>query len=398
MHGCTNNGRFPVMLYAAVSISDSASISPAIRTAYTEQIKEIRSGFRRIHPEIDFQISLYPESSFIDELKQRAESDLGPDLVITNTFLAQQLFEEGLTHNQAKDRDNQPRRETLEQRSIISASPSRKVASAPFSIYPQLACFNKDNLNQAPTTITELIELSDSGKRIGLSTKLIQLIWSAGSNGALPAVTAALTHQPLNPQQKSKLTDWLAWLQQANTSEGVHFLSNHSELRKALSVGDLDWISCNSSSITPLIQAMGDRLGLAALPNGTPYSASPINRQRVLALGNDSSAQQRTAALRFATYVKSPIVQQNLSRQSADFLPANPYVKQPQRNASAFEAMSQANEQSIASQPSIRQFHPYSEATQQLNILLPNLIFGQASAQETTTQLLEKLSTLNEQK
>jgi hypothetical protein len=60
--------------------------------------------------------------------------------------------------------------------------------------------------------------------------------------------------------------------------------------------------------------------------------------------------------------------------------------------------MSQANEQSIASQPSIRQFHPYSEATQQLNILLPNLIFGQASAQETTTQLLEKLSTLNEQK
>ena len=386
------------MLYAAVSISDSASISPAIRTAYTQQIKDIRSGFRRIHPEIDFQISLYPESSFINELKQRAESDLGPDLIITNTFLAQQLFNEGLTYNQAKGRDNQPRSETLKQRSIISASPSKKVASAPFSIYPQLACFNKENINQAPTTVTELIQLSDSGKRIGLSTKSSQLIWSAGSHGALPAVTATLTHQPLNPQQKSKLTGWFAWLQQANASEGIQFLSNHSALRKALSVGDLDWISCNSSSITPLIQAMGDRLGLAPLPNGNPYSASPINRQRVLALGNDSSAQQRTAALRFASYVKSPIVQQNLSRQSADFLPANPYVKRPQINASAFEAMSQANEQFIASQPSIMQFHPYSQATQQLNILLPDLIFGQASAQETTTQLLQTMKALNEQK
>ena len=63
------------MLYAAASISDSASLSPAIRQAYTEQLKAIRTGFRQLYPEIDFQIALYPESDFITELLRRADSD-----------------------------------------------------------------------------------------------------------------------------------------------------------------------------------------------------------------------------------------------------------------------------------------------------------------------------------
>ena len=378
------------MLYAAASISDSASLSPAIRQAYTEQLKAIRTGFRQLYPEIDFQIALYPESDFITELLRRADSDLGPDLIITNTLLAAQLFDLGLMDappaaltEGGLDEGNQAgsTRPNVEQ-------PLN--ASAPFAIYPQLACFNKTAITKSPTTTQKLIQMSDAGVRIGLSTQASQLIWSAGSNGALPALTAALEDRNLSKAQKLKLTGWFQWLQQANRTEGIRFLSNHSQLRKALANGELDWISCNSASTTPLRRAMGEQLGVAALPNGTDHKASPVNRVRVLAFGSDSTQQQRLAAQRFASYVMSPIVQQNLSRQSAAYLPANRLVKRPQGYAQTFNAMIQAREQAEASEPAISTFNPYSDNTRRLTALLTPLIFGQTTAQDTTQQLLKR--------
>ena len=378
------------MLYAAASISDSASLSPAIRQAYTEQLKAIRTGFRQLYPEIDFQIALYPESDFITELLRRADSDLGPDLIITNTLLAAQLFDLGLT-------DAPPAALTEgglgEGNQAGSTRPNVEQplnASAPFAIYPQLACFNKTAITKSPTTTQKLIQMSDAGVRIGLSTQASQLIWSAGSSGALPALTAALKDRNLSKAQKLKLTGWFQWLQQANRTEGIRFLSNHSQLRKALANGELDWISCNSASTTPLRRAMGEQLGVAALPNGTDHKASPVNRVRVLAFGSDSTRQQRLAAERFASYVMSPIVQQNLSRQSAAYLPANRLVKRPQGYAQTFNAMIQAREQAEASEPAISTFNPYSDNTRRLTALLTPLIFGQTTAQDTTQQLLER--------
>lgn len=378
------------MLYAAASISDSASLSPAIRQAYTEQLKAIRTGFRQLYPEIDFQIALYPESDFITELLRRADSDLGPDLIITNTLLAAQLFDLGLT-------DEPPA--TLTEGGLDEGNQAGSTrpnveqplnASAPFAIYPQLACFNKTAITKSPTTTQKLIQMSDAGVRIGLSTQASQLIWSAGSNGALPALTAALEDRNLSKAQKLKLTGWFQWLQQANRTEGIRFLSNHSQLRKALANGELDWISCNSASTTPLRRAMGEQLGVAALPNGTDHKASPVNRVRVLAFGSDSTQQQRLAAQRFASYVMSPIVQQNLSRQSAAYLPANRLVKRPQGYAQTFNAMIQAREQAEASEPAISTFNPYSDNTRRLTALLTPLIFGQTTAQDTTQQLLKR--------
>ena len=135
---------------------------------------------------------------------------------------------------------------------------------------------------------------------------------------------------------------------------------------------------------------MGEQLGVAALPNGTEHSASPVNRVRVLAFGSDSSQQQRLAAQRFASYLMSPIVQQNLSRQSAAYLPANRLVKRPQGYANTFNAMIQSREQAEASEPAISALNPYSDNTRRLTALLTPLIFGQTSAEDTTQQLLER--------
>ena len=342
------------MLYAAASISDSASLSPAIRQAYTEQLKAIRTGFRQLYPEIDFQIALYPESDFITELLLRADSDLGPDLIITNTLLAAQLFDLGLTDAPPPHSPRGPAWSLAHQANV--EQPLN--ASAPFAIYPQLACFNKTAITKSPTTTQKLIQMSDAGVRIGLSTQASQLIWSAGSNGALPALTTALKDRNLSEAQKLKLTGWFQWLQQANRTEGIRFLSNHSQLRKALANGELDWISCNSASTTPLRRAMGEQLGVAALPNGADHNASPVNRVRVLAFGSDSTRQQRLATQRFASYVMSPIVQQNLSRQSAAYLPANRLVKRPQGYAQTFNDMIQSREQAEASEPAISRLIP----------------------------------------
>ena len=133
--------------------------------------------------------------------------------------------------------------------------------------FVQLACFNKERLEVPPATLEEMEQESES-TYFGMALQLKDLFWSAEAFDAGEAMEAALAKRPPDPDRQSKVTQWLHWLESASYQQNIRFLNSQRSLRKALIAGDLDWITCWSSSLRELRDQMNDKLALAPLPKG----------------------------------------------------------------------------------------------------------------------------------
>ena len=181
-------------------------------------------------------------------------------------------------------------------------------------------------IERAPATLSALQQTATSGARVGLPVTFSELLWTASSLGALPSLARAGAGETLSRQNTESIQDWLLWLENASAHNNITFFEDQGQLENLLKDGQLDWVSCNANSLPRLREALGDKLGVAALPDGPDGAASPVNDVRVLALGSNSSARQRAAAINLTHYITNAMVQRNLSLRSLAFLPVNPNV------------------------------------------------------------------------
>ena len=217
---------------------------------------------------------------------------------------------------------------------------------APWLITTQLACFNKTKVENPPSTIEELEELSASGIRIGLAANINELIWTAGTQGAIPELSslgsAMTTHQAYPGIQA-----WLQWLQRAALYQNISFHESSRELSLKLKNNDLDWIPCwGGIALEDLKKTMGNKLGVTALPNGSSSKALPSHRHYGFSLGKNSSPSQRAMALKFIRTNVNTVAQRKLQLDDLGFLAANQNVSIPPESSKNLDAVNTSyNEQ-----------------------------------------------------
>ena len=282
---------------------------------FQQQLKEMQPAIK-LHP------SIYAAESLEQELKVRTNSGLGPDLVITDSNQALTLLAEGTTV---------PIQLTEEKRVLISPSALERVKTAngtlagqPVSQYLQLACFDKRRLKEPPKTLTELSAASGRGKVFGMVTNLQDLYWSLGSFGAGEALATSLAGKQATVAAHERLTKWMRWLKASSYQQNIVFLRNQAALRKALIEGEMSWISCWSSQLPQLREALKDHLGVAPLPSGDFGRATPITRLQVWALGKNSSKRQRAESLRLLNFMVQPWAQKTYALKYRTGYPVNP--------------------------------------------------------------------------
>ena len=89
----------------------------------------------------------------------------------------------------------------------------------------------------------ELEALSASGKKIGLDSNSFGLIWTAGTQGAIPELSSlgsTGTGKPTYPAIKK----WLQWLQKAALYKNISFHEDARELGTKLKKKELNWVTC----------------------------------------------------------------------------------------------------------------------------------------------------------
>ena len=375
LSGCTQGfPQRPLVLYVAVSTPGEEPITRELSYTFQSRFQQLVQGFRRLHPNVRVQVSLYPEEQLQRQIRRRTRSGLGPDLIVTSANLASALLAAGLTQPMPLDRAET---EAID-RSLLRrvATPEGRLAALPLVLYAQLACFDRRRVPQPPADVRQLLQLSSEGVRVGMALQLRSLVWTAGSLGAVPALQAAAQGRAPDAAQRQGLLNWLRWLQSANVQKDVTFMEEEATLREGLRRGRFDWISCGSSNLPVLQRALGDNFGVSTLPDGETSRATPVNPLRVLALGRNSSGEQRQMAIALSRYSLRPLVQRSFTLENLVFLPVNRRLSLPVQSSRQLATLVAARRQGEAVGDLLARLHSADPRVVQLEQVIVALVFG----------------------
>ncbi len=373
-------------VYVVVGINSDEQLDGGLRRRAAAALDRFSKDFRELHPGVDLQLMTFPEDTLARQLRFRQQGGLGPDLLLVNSRTALELHRRQLAQGVRFPPEllQQIDPELLQRVRLGDGS----LAGLPVLQLPQIACFNRERLPAgSPDSLDGLLQLSSRGLRVGLSTNPIYLLWTAGGLGADGALLAAQGEAPLSAEQNQSLERWLAWLQNAALQQSITFHEKQDELVRQLAKGELDWISCRSSNITLLRETLGAALGVASLPGGPWGEPTPINRERVLVFGRNSSPAQQRIAREVASFSVNPLVQRNLTLSTFILLPVNRYVPPPVASSAVLAAMVRSAEQSERSTPVIYRLIGNSTAEKALSAVLNRVLFGELSPRQAAAIL-----------
>ncbi len=344
LSSCSSANKPTHTLYIAHSIPDN-EFTQSSKERIEKQISLRTQLFLRTKPNTRVVTVAYKDSQLQHQISEDSQLNLGPDLILTVDYYLRGLYQDSLI----SAFPNSP--VWAQQYSDVIKSLStvdKKLAFAPYGIYPQVSCYNNKTIKQPPKTIQELMKLGASGVRIGLSTRTHEILWTAGSTGAIPEISSLVNKKNQN-KIHPKIKEWITWLRQAAYYQNIFFYSQKSELINELAANNLDWISCHSSDIVRLREEMGEQLSIASLPNGVQSKAFAWPFVLGYGLGTDSSPTQRELALSYVKANTNAIGQRRVMLRTEDYLPANKAVDIPNQSSQTLKANNDSwNEQSLS--------------------------------------------------
>ena len=323
LSSCSSGNRTPIRLLRVASVlPTNERVTPVDSSRDRTRLRSFQNNLWDVVPGLRIQPALYSEAAVESELSRQTMSGLGPDLVMGDARVIQELFEAKLL---------EPVPITSEQRNAIAPGLLQRVTNStgevtglPVSQYIQLACYDKRKLKVTPTTLALMSKQSSKGQVFGITQNFEDLYWSMSGFKAGNALVSSLRGEQPTAQQTQQLVRWLSWLRDASFQQNVMFLRDQATLRKQLIGGQLHWISCWTSQLPQLREAMKDNLGITALPAGPSAPASPISKLQVWGLGRNSSPRQRQTAEELMQFIVQPWAQKTWSLRYRTEYPVNP--------------------------------------------------------------------------
>ena len=341
-------------------------------------------AFQNSNPDTRVVFISYPSNKFFNQLTGDDRLNLGPDLIITFSNPATELIDRNLT----TEIPNKKYLDSLYNQRIQSrARTTNGYTFAPWIISTQIACFDKTKIETFPKTTEDLEALSASGKKIGLASNPFELIWTAGTQGAI-AELSSLGKTTRRGQTYPAIRKWLQWLQQAALYQNISFHKSYRELATKFKDKELDWVTCWGSQLRELKQAMGNRLGVAPLPNGAMSKALPAFEFFGFSLGRNSSPNQRKMAMKFIRTSVNPVAQRKLQLDNIGWLAANKHVSIPPESSKELAALNSSfNEQSASYSREWPELLRYGQKNPQLGRTLEDLINGYLDVNEAVKMI-----------
>ena len=317
--GCSN-WRPPVVIKVVRTVNNADTISSKDYERLRSVTEEAIDHIKGVDPNIRPQLTLSSQKNFVDEIADQTRSGFGPDLLITDSDTALELYRRKLVD--PIELSPQDRADTPSYLFDLVTASDGQLVGRPVNQFVQLACFNKERLSSPPQTLQEM-ERDSEGNTFGMALQLKDLFWSAEAFDAGEAMEAALSKLPPDKDRQANVTKWLQWLENASYQQNIRFLNDQRSLREGLVAGSLDWITCWSSSLRELRENMKGKLALAPLPKGPSTKLKATTKLQVWALGRNSSPTQRKKALVMIDFITKPWAQKTYALAGRSSLPVN---------------------------------------------------------------------------
>ena len=393
LSGCSSANKPTSTLYIAYGIADN-EFTQSTKDFYEKRIRLFNQQFLKTNPNTRVVTVAYKANAMKRQISEDSKLNLGPDLILGLDFTLQNFYRDSLTSSFPNNSQwRQHYGDVIKNLSVADD----KLLFAPFGISPQVSCFNNKTVKKPPKTIQELVKLAASGTRIGLSTRTNQILWTAGSTGAIPDISSLMSKTNQN-KPKPKIKEWITWLRQAAYSQNISFYSQQTELINELAANNLDWITCDSIQALATKEKMGEQLSIAILPDGDQTKAFAWPFIFAFGLGTDSSPTQRALALSYVKSNTNAVGQRQVMLRDEGYLPANKDVDIPNQSSQTLKAYNDSwNKQSLSYRKEWPMILKYLETKSNPSVrkTLTELTSGMISVDEavkTLTNLGEKIS------
>lgn len=346
-------------------------------------LQELIQRYRRKNPLARIHVRSFATEDLGPEIRLRQNSGLGPDLVISDVRVAFELHEQGLT---APVRIPSARLRDIAANVIRPFEQNGALLALPLSLQPQIACFNRARVPEAPQSLKQLLELAASGRRVGLPILISDLAWTASGLDAdaqallLSAIES--DHVPTAQEQGARraLGAWIAWIRMASLQQYVVFTDSNDDLYAQFLDRQLDWIPCRSLNARLLQKKLGSQFGAAPLPGRNPgQPAAATVKLMVWSFGRHSSEMQQKLAKDFALFSLNEVSQKELMLKTQSSLPINTQVMVPSKSSQLLAAMDIGLEHGILLDFNRRMLMLNNEAGR-LQALIRQAVLGEAGA------------------
>ncbi|MCX5952299.1 MAG: ABC transporter substrate-binding protein [Cyanobacteria bacterium] len=347
--------------------------------------QELANEFMRVNPRVNVHLRLTSESEVLSLMRSRSGLGAAPDLLITRVPAAYALAQERLTTTSSLE---PAKLDPLRIKFLGRFRQGNRFRALPLLVQPTVACYNRKRVPAPPRTLEQLVSQANGGQKMGLPLELRELLWTATGFGAQQPLFQLLevrsrihSTEPLKGTARQLVLAWLEWLYRANVEPNVIFVDTADELVARLEKGQLDWISCNATTITRLQRSLGSNLAVADLPRGPDGAPSrPFARMLVMSFGRDSTPGQREAAEKFALFVLNEYTQSKMVAKAVGNMPVNQNVVVPVKDAAYLPVIERSLDHSII--PSFYEGMRITTLANTLRPILKQTIYGEQKPEQ----------------
>ena len=284
-------------------------------------LNEMLEAYRELNPGVDVISVAVPESLFVTRYADRNAAGFGPDLIISNASIIYQLAERNLIRDLAPyqiDMSN------FLSSAVQMVSDDTHLYALPFAGHTSVLYYNKEMVESAPETITEIVHRVKNGDVVAQNPGFIESYWGIGAydGGVADSQGRLMLGQ-------GGFTNWLDFLRTARALPGVVLNEDQQELQQEFIDGRATYYIADSNLLTSLKAAMGeDKVGVALLPSG-PNGGSPRPFLALDALGFStvSSADELRRAYDLAEFLTGSQNQLFLARADLGRVPLNTRIR-----------------------------------------------------------------------
>ncbi|MCB0163109.1 MAG: extracellular solute-binding protein [Anaerolineae bacterium] len=281
-------------------------------------LDQMIDSFSEINPQTRIVTIAVPAEELLAQYEASTAQGIGPDLVIGSSDWVRQLVEAG--HIRPIEEDEISRSD-YRSNTLAALSYRDELWGYPMSLQPMALYYNKSLVSKPPKTLEELLLAVSEEKSIAFVPRFEDAHWGVETFG--PGLYDENDHFTL---AASGLTDWLTWLNEAQTNTGVILNRDRAALQKLFIEGKIAFYVANPTELSPLVAAMGeDKLGVAPLPGGEDGPAGPLLPVDAIMLSTASTPNQADLATTLARYLTNPEQTRTLMR-TLGRVPANRQV------------------------------------------------------------------------
>ena len=340
-------------------------------------LQEALTQFEEIHPKVHIITVALPESQLLEEFYQVGNDGLGPGLMIGDDSWISDLADSGLIRPFSTDQTtstffNTRNRNLVQYQDQIYGVP---MSLAPFALY-----YNKNMVTTPPVSLDDLLAEADAGNTVAFVPRFEEAYWGIQTFGdgffdAVGRFTLA----------ESGFTEWLNWLNNAQSAPGVILNVDDESLLNLFASGQIAYYVAGPDKqqrINALIDEEDSfEIGVVPLPQGPMGSSGPLLNVETILFYTHASESQANIANDLALFL---ITQQQSIRflRELDLVPANPSVRVDSRIYPVSNGFSRQARTAVVL-PNEIPIDPFVEAG---NLAYNTVLSGVASPEEAVCQ------------